>query len=107
MGTGAFDALLLGLPTLLAIHVRRTKICCLRKSTSCHCKPRHSETLSPVAAAKSVSVRSGSGSVISKSKACFGVRIRASYSLVVLQRTKRSGFDASSRGIRPYRMPLL
>jgi hypothetical protein len=32
--------------------------------------------------------------------ACFGVRIKASYWLVVLQRTKRSGFDASSRGIK-------
>jgi len=99
MGTGALDAILFGKPTLPASHVRRTKICCLRKSTSCHCNPRHSETLRPVAAAKRVNVRSGSGRAISKSKACLGVRIKASYSLVVLQRTKRSGFDSSLRGI--------
>src|SRR5260370_11287009 len=94
MGTGAFDALLFGKPTLPDNHVRRTKICCLRKSTSCYCKPRHSETLSPVAAAKSVSVRSGSGRVMNRSNACFGVWIDDSYSLVVLHQTNRLGIDA-------------
>ena len=52
-------------------------------------------------------VPSASGRPINRSKACFGVSTKARYSLCVSQRTKRSGFDSSSRGIKPYRMPLL
>src|SRR6201981_1767696 len=101
-GTGPLDALLLGKPTWLHVQVRRTWIIPSAKLTSCHCKPRHSDIRRPVPAAKSVRVRSGSRRLPTIAYACSGVRIIASYPLVVLQRTKRMGFDSWFRGIRPY-----
>src|SRR5580704_8896856 len=74
---------------------------------SCHCKPKHSDIRRPVPAAKSVRVRSGSWRLHTITYAWSGVRIIASYPLVVLQRTKRMGFDSWFRGIRPYLWPFL
>src|SRR6266478_3979633 len=106
-GTGPFDALLFGKPTRPHVQVRRTWIIPSAKLTSCHCKPKHSDIRSPVPAAKSVRVRSGSQRLHTIAYACSGVRIIASYPVVVLQRTRRMGFDSWSRGIRPYRWPCL
>src|SRR6267143_6650662 len=58
-GTGPFEALLFGKPTLPHVHVRRIRINASAKLTSCHCKPKHSEMRRPVPAANSVRVRSG------------------------------------------------
>src|SRR6266436_3368800 len=106
-GTGPFDALLFGKPTWPHVQVRRTWIIPSAKLTSCHCKPKHSDIRRPVPAAKSVRVRSGSRRLHTIAYACSGVRIIASYPLVVLQRTKRMGFDSWFRGIRPYLWPCL
>src|SRR5437879_6387482 len=106
-GTGPFDALLFGKPTWPHVQVRRTWIIPSAKLTSCHCKPKHSDMRSPVPAAKSVRVRSGSRRLHTIAYACSGMRIIASYPLVVLQRTKRMGFDSWFRGIRPYLWPCL
>ena len=72
-----------GQPTLPHVHVRRTWMTASAKLTSCHCSPRHSEIRRPVPAAKSVRVRSGSRRLSNTAYACSGVRIIASYSLVV------------------------
>src|SRR6266576_4332841 len=106
-GTGPFDALLFGKPTWPHVQVRRTWIIPSAKLTSCHCKPKHSDIRSPVPAAKSVRVRSGSRRLHTIAYACSGVRIIASYPLVVWQRTKRIGFDSWFRGSRPYLLPCL
>ena len=106
-GTGPFDALLFGKPTWPYVQVRRTWIILSPKLMSCHCKPKHSDIRRPVPAAKSVRVRSGSWRLHTITYACSGVRIIASYPLVVLQRTKRMGFDSWFRGIRPYLWPFL
>src|SRR5437870_3982506 len=106
-GTGPFDALLFGKPTWPHVQVRRTWIIASAKSTSCHCRPKHSDMRRPVPEARSVSVRSGSCRLISTAYACSGVRIIASYPLVVLHRTKRMGFDSWFRGSRPYLWPCL
>src|SRR5271169_4014363 len=74
-GTGACEALLFGTPIRPQVQVRRTLMVDSPKLTSCHCNPRHSEILSPVLAASSVRVRSGSCSCISTANACGGVRI--------------------------------
>src|SRR5216684_1639226 len=71
------------------------------KLTSCHCSPKHSEIRKPVPAAKSVRVRSGSGRLSITANACLGLRIIASYSLVVLQRTKREDAALQIEGLRP------
>src|SRR5437660_12359614 len=106
-GTGPFDALLFGKPTWPHVQVRRTWIIPSAKLTSSHCKAKHSDIRRPVPAAKSVRVRSGSRRLHTIAYACSGVRIIASYPLVVLQRTKRMGFDSWFRGIRPYLWPCL
>ena len=74
-GTGPFEALLFGQPTLPHVHVRRTWMTVSAKLTSCHCSPRHSEMRRPVPAAKSVRVRSGSLRLSNTAYACSGVRI--------------------------------
>ena len=98
-----FEALLFGTPTWPHVHVRRTWIIASAKLTSCHCRPKHSDMRRPVPEASSISVRSRSRRLSSTEYACSGVRIIASYPLVVLQRTKRIGFDSWMRGISPYR----
>src|SRR5437868_1710527 len=89
--TGPFDALLFGKPTWPHAQVRRTWIIPSAKLTSYHCKPKHSEIRRPVPAAKSVRVRSGSRRLHTIAYACSGVRIIASYPLVVLQPDKAHG----------------
>src|SRR6266496_1548849 len=106
-GTGPFDALLFGKPTWPHVQVRRTWIIPSAKLTSCHCRPKHSDIRRPVPEARRVSVRSGSCRLTNTAYACSGVRIIASYELVVLQRTKCIGFDSWFRGISPYRCPCL
>src|SRR5229473_5861593 len=71
------------------------------KLTSCPCSPKHSEIRKPLPAAKSVRVRSGSGRLSITANACLGLRIIASYSLVVLQRTKREDAALQIEGLRP------
>src|SRR5438046_776563 len=106
-GTGSVDALLYGRPTWPHVQILLTWIIASAKLTSCHWRPKHSYIRSPVPAAKSVSVRSGSRRLDTTAYACSGVRIIASYPLVVLQRTKRIGFDSWFRGSRPYLWPCL
>ena len=55
----------------------------------------------PVSEVRRVSVRSGSWRLSRTAYVCSRVRIIASYPLVVLQRTKRIGFDSCVRGISP------
>ena len=69
-GTGAFEALLLGSPSLLPTQARRTSIRLRSNETSAHCNPSASLIRRPVAATSSVSVRSGSGKSIRTAKAC-------------------------------------
>src|SRR6202011_3625193 len=106
-GTGPFEALLFGKPTWPHVHVRRTWIIPSAKLTSCHCKPKHSDIRRPVPAAKSVRVPSGSRRLHTIAYACSGVRIIASYPLVVLQRTKRMGFDSWFRGSKTVSLAML
>jgi hypothetical protein len=95
-GTGPLDALLFGKPTWPHVQVRCTWIIPSAKLTSCHCKPKHSDIRRPVPAAKSVRVRSGSLRLHTIAYACSGVRIIASYPLVVLLKAlKKEGHLAN------------
>ena len=99
IGTGLPLVLVLGFPICPSIQVRLIRILWFRKSTSCHCKPRHSLIRSPVAAAKIVSVRSNGGKPFTRIQACSGFRTTASYSLHVSQVTQCNGLVPWSRAM--------